>query len=76
MIKKEKIILLFPDGVGIRNYLYSDVFKEIQDDLVLCHNFDPETIVELKKQIFLSDAILIPEYKESIKEKFLRELNS
>lgn len=74
MIKKEKIVLLFPDGVGIRNYLYSDVFKEIRDDLVLCHNFDPATIAELKKQIFLSDAILIPEYKESIKEKFLREL--
>ena len=27
MIKNNKIVLLFPDGVGIRNYLYSDVFK-------------------------------------------------
>lgn len=74
MIKKEKIVLLFPDGVGIRNYLYSDVFKGIQDDLVLFHNFDSATISTLKEQTSLSDDILIPEYKESIKEKFLREL--
>lgn len=74
MIKKEKIVLLFPDGVGIRNYLYSDVFKGIQDDLVLFHNFDPATITTLKEQTSLFDTLLIPEYKESIKEKFLREL--
>ncbi|RVT75898.1 UDP-glycosyltransferase [Flavobacterium sufflavum] len=74
MIKKEKIVLLFPDGIGVRNYLYSDVFKGIQDDLVLFHNFDPATITTLKGQTSLSDDILIPEYKESIQEKFLREL--
>lgn len=73
-MKKEKILLLFPDGVGIRNYLYSNVFKETKEDLVLFHNFDKETIIALKESASLSGAITIPEYKESLKEKFLREL--
>lgn len=73
-MQNSKILLLFPDGVGIRNYLYSDVFKEVEEKLVLFHNFDAETIAVLKECTTLSDAIVIPEYKESIKEKFLREL--
>lgn len=73
-MNKEKIVLLFPDGVGIRNYLYSNVFKDIKEDLILFHNFDVKTIEKLKESISLSDAIIIPKYKESIKEKFLREL--
>jgi hypothetical protein len=74
MIKKEKIVLLFPDGVGIRNYLYSDVFKGVEEDLVLLHNFDETTIKALKDSISLLEEITIPVYKETIKEKFLREL--
>jgi hypothetical protein len=74
VINKEKIVLLFPDGVGIRNYLYSDVFKGVQEDLVLLHNFDETTIKALKDNVSLSEAITIPVYEESIKEKFLREL--
>jgi hypothetical protein len=41
---------------------------------VLFHNFDQETVAILKECTSLSDAITIPEYKETIKEKFLREL--
>lgn len=74
MIMKEKIVLLFPDGVGIRNYLYSDVFKGVKEDLVLLHNFDEITITALKDKVSLSAAIMIPNYKETIKEKFFREL--
>ena len=40
---KSKIMLLFPDGVGIRNYLYSDVFKGMENELVLFHAFDTKT---------------------------------
>ncbi len=74
MIKKEKIVLLFPDGVGIRNYLYSNVFQGVEEDLVLFHNFDAATIAVLKESTSLSEVITIPVYKESVKEKFLREL--
>jgi len=71
---KNKIVLLFPDGVGIRNYLYSNVFKDVKEDLVLFHNFDLETITAIKENTPIDDDITIPNYKESVKEKFLREL--
>lgn len=68
------MLLLFPDGVGIRNYLYSSVFKNVKEDLVLFHNFDQETVMAIKETVALSETIVIPGYKESVKEKFLREL--
>lgn len=75
MVKhKNKILLLFPDGVGIRNYLYSDVFKNSEEDLILFHNFDSETETDVKKHAGISQALKIPAYKESYQEKFLREL--
>jgi hypothetical protein len=73
-MQKNKVLLLFPDGVGVRNYLYSNVFKNAKEDLALFHNFDNDTIAVLKKAVSLSETIVIPEYKESINEKFLREL--
>ncbi|MFH7013742.1 UDP-glycosyltransferase [Flavobacterium sp. FlaQc-52] len=73
-MEKDKILLLFPDGVGIRNYLYSNVFKDMEEDLVLFHNFDPETVNAIKDNVTIDDEITIPAYKESAKEKFLREL--
>lgn len=73
-MEKNKILLLFPDGVGIRNYLYSDVFLNVKENLILFHNFDSETIASIKQNIPISDEITIPRYRESIKEKFLREL--
>lgn len=71
---KPKIILLFPDGVGIRNYLYSDVFKGMEKELVLFHDFDSKTEQEVKAIATIQNSIKIPKYSESLKEKFLREL--
>lgn len=71
---KIKTLLLFPDGVGIRNYLYTDVFNASDQDLILFHNFDEDTIKEVSKITGINDSIRIPIYKETIKEKFLREL--
>lgn len=71
---KNKILLLFPDGVGIRNYLYSDVFKNRNEDLILFHNFDSQTIKVIQESTPVDGEIVIPNYKESVKEKFLREL--
>ena len=73
-MNKNKILLLFPDGVGIRNYLYSNVFNHLEEDLVLFHNFDPETINAIQQNILLKEEMTIPDYRESVKEKFLREL--
>ncbi|AXB55351.1 UDP-glycosyltransferase [Flavobacterium fluviale] len=73
-MKKDKVLLLFPDGVGIRNYLYSNVFKNFHGDLILFHNFDSETIKAIEENTSINEDIVIPNYKESVKEKFLREL--
>jgi hypothetical protein len=74
MKKNNKIVLLFPDGVGIRNYLYSDVFKGMEKQLVLFHAFDAKTEQAVKDITEIQNALPIPKYSESLKEKFLREL--
>lgn len=71
---KKRILLLFPDGVGIRNYLYSDVFKNTDAELILYHSFDQKTIGDIKNTTGIEKDVVIPKYSESVKEKFLREL--
>ena len=73
-MSKGRIALLFPDGVGIRNYLYSDVFKNSDAELILYHGFDNKTIEDIKSVTGIEKDIVIPKYKESVTEKFLREL--
>jgi len=74
MKKNNKIVLLFPDGVGIRNYLYSDVFKGMEKELVLFHAFDAKTEQAVKEITAIQNTLRIPKYSESLTEKFLREL--
>ena len=74
MQSSNKIVLLFPDGVGIRNYLYSNVFKGMQAELVLFHAFDVDTEAQVKALTQISESYTIPKYSESVKERFLREL--
>lgn len=74
MNKRKPIVLLFPDGVGIRNYLYSDVFKGLEKELILAHTFDAETEKNVKRITQIETSFKIPNYKESVIEKFLREL--
>ncbi|WP_435577747.1 hypothetical protein [Gilvibacter sp.] len=74
MSKPEDIVLFVPDGVGIRNYLYADVFKNRQANLHLYHNFDPDTLGRLKSELHFASDQEIPAYSESIKEKYYREL--
>ena len=74
MKNNNKIVLLFPDGVGIRNYLYSDVFKGMEKELVLFHAFDAKTEQAVKDITAIQNTLSIPKYTESLTEKFLREL--
>lgn len=71
---KKKAVLIFPDGVGIRNYLYSDVFKNTDLELIILHDFDEETQLLLSNLTSIKQFYKIPNYNESFKEKFLREL--
>jgi hypothetical protein len=72
-MKKNKLLLIVPDGVGIRNYLYSKVFDNVQD-WVIFHNLGTEILDHVKQYKNFTNEITIPDYKESIKEKYLREL--
>lgn len=77
MSKKNKILLLFPDGVGIRNYLYSDVVKHLDKDfrIVIWSPLPEAAFEEVKilhnlnfefKQIVLqSESILTRVFRES-----------
>lgn len=69
-----KLLVVFPDGVGIRNYLYSGVLDDFSKEICLFHNFTSETISYLKKLGKIEDDLLIPDYKETVNEKFIREL--
>ena len=73
-MKKTKIALLFPDGVGVRNYLYSKVFKNTESELLLFHSFDSKTVAEVKEITGIKNISALPKYTESFKERFIREL--
>lgn len=74
MSSKKKILVLVPDGTGIKNYLYSRVFKDTSAELILLHNFDSDTLSQIQKNITVAAEVQLPKYKESIREKFYREL--
>ena len=61
---KKKAVLIFPDGVGVRNYLYSDVFKNVDTELIILHDFDDET------QKLISDSIKSPSTQNLSKKSF------
>ena len=62
-MQKDKIFIVVPDGVGVRNYLYSKAFNNISANLVLFHNLGDETIEYLSNFKNISQDIAIPEYK-------------
>ncbi|NND61924.1 MAG: hypothetical protein HKN48_01890 [Flavobacteriaceae bacterium] len=74
MKDKKEILLLVPDGTGIKNYLFSNVFKDSWAFLSIFHNFDEETLGHIGSHLKIENSIEIPEYREGVKEKFLREL--
>lgn len=50
MTQKNKVLLLFPDGVGIRNYLYSDVVQHLKEhaDLIIWFPLPEAAFEEVK----------------------------
>ncbi len=74
-MQANKLFVILPDGVGIRNYLYSQVFESMRDDLTLVHDFDDRTVAYLSEELGLSNHLKLPRFSEGAAEKFLRELN-
>lgn len=73
-MKTKKIGLFIPDGVGVKNYLYSSVFSNNEDEVILFHNFNEETIANISQHVKINHQVKTPNYKEQYLEKFYREL--
>jgi len=76
----KSVAFLLADGVGIRNYLYSNVLKELLEkgvEPILLHDLSEEAIDEIEKyHQHKFNTHKLPKYKETIQQKFLRELIS
>ena len=74
----KKIGIVLPDGVGIKNYIYSSFFQKLKKKeyhIILIHSISKNAIKEIIKLEGNSIKFeKIPEYKETVKQKFLREL--
>ena len=73
-----KIMLLVPDGVAVRNYVYSDFVEELIEcgfEVVLYHQIPDAAIDEIKKVkgTIVSDIVKIPEFKENFFGRILKE---
>ncbi len=72
-----KICLFVPDGVGIKNYLYSSIVPKLISnghEVILWHRLSPKVIKEVNDlHGFKLDSVSIPKYREGVWEKFYRE---
>ncbi|MGB2087861.1 MAG: hypothetical protein ACPHVL_04415, partial [Psychroflexus salarius] len=66
MSKKQKLLILVPDGTGIKNYLLSDFLKHAHEhfDVVLAHNFDKNIEPHLSLKPNQYKKVNIPIYNE------------
>ncbi|WP_339753899.1 hypothetical protein [Algoriphagus aquimarinus] len=73
-----KVCLLIPDGIGIRNYLYSDIIPLLQEsnvDVAVWHSLDPAVMKEaerLNPQVNFENYVF-QFYKEDPLPRFLRD---
>ncbi|MDC7995695.1 hypothetical protein [Altibacter sp. HG106] len=72
--KNGNVLLMVPDGTGIKNYLYSKVFQDSDRPIILFHNFDADTLRQIKQHLTIERDVVIPSYHESLKERWYREL--
>lgn len=75
-----KVCFLIPDGVGVRNYLYSDVLSKLAEggiDIIIWHNLDPE-ILGISQNIHQKKfkEIFFPSFEENIINRIIREMST
>jgi len=75
MPPKKKLLILIPDGVGIKNYLLSDFIRYCCEafEVTLAHNFNEAIHQEINIPEANYKSVNIPAYSEPLKHKFLRE---
>ncbi len=70
----KKICIVLPDGVGIKNYIYSSFFQKLKKKeyhITLIHSISKNAIKEIIKLDGNSIKFeKIPEYKDTVKQKF------
>ncbi|AUC84416.1 hypothetical protein CW731_03475 [Polaribacter sp. ALD11] len=71
------VLIVVPDGTGIRNYLFSDIIPTLikeGKEIIVYHCLDEKSLDEVKKihEVEFKSQNMIP-YKESINQKLLRE---
>ena len=76
-MENKKILMVVPDGVGIRNYLYSDLISKLKQNgyqLILLHNLDQSLIDMVKSRIGIDfDQIQFRNFPETKIQYLLRE---
>jgi hypothetical protein len=72
-----KIVIIVPDGVGVKNYLYSSFTNHLQDkniEIVVFHKLTQQAVNEIKKnKTQISKFYEIPSFIETPLIRFLRE---
>ena len=73
-----KILFLVPDGVGIRNYLYSSLTKELASkgiEIQLYHKISDAAIHEIENACpnIINNSLKLPHLKENFQLRLLRE---
>ncbi len=70
------IVLLVPDGIGVRNYLYTHLLEYLKDARVILLHQLPDEIIEEVAQLHPDSftAVRLPEIKENITNDLLRKL--
>jgi len=72
-----KICFLVPDGVGLRNYLYSNLISEFPDEVeIMLLTVLPQEVVKEVEMIHNRNITYVPmtAYSESLKGKLLKEI--
>ena len=76
-MKKMKIIILVPDGVGVRNYLFSNFASNLLiegNEVLIYHKLSESAVEEIKyNKPEINNFKVIPDFIESPKARLLRE---
>lgn len=76
-MNSKKIILVVPDGTGIKNYLFSQIIPNLLEqraEILICHSLSDNALDEVEKiHNCKLDKKPLPIYKETLYQKFLRE---
>jgi len=70
-----KVCLLIPDGIGIRNYLYSDILQQFtSDELIIWHGL-PNEVITLASELHNKPLaeVKLGSFSETRYQRFLRE---